>query len=94
MLTLHSQTDIKEQDQALSRAAGGTTRFCIASNNIVEKSTIKSIVCVMDLGVAKRMSHNPHVRASRLEVVPITKANTAQRARRAARTEPSACTRL
>lgn len=97
VLLLHGAMPAQQQKQALSRPAGisPSTRRCIAATNIAEASvTIDDIVYVVDTGLARVMQYNPRLRAQRLELVPITKANAKQRAGRAGRTQPGVCYRL
>ncbi|DBA88218.1 TPA: hypothetical protein ACH3X1_016577 [Trebouxia sp. C0004] len=70
-------------------------RRVIVATNIAETSiTVEGVVYVIDPGLVKQKSHNPHTGMDSLEVVPISRVQAVQRAGRAGRTCPGKCYRL
>ena len=65
------------------------------STNVAETSlTIEGITAVVDSGLARSLSFDPHVGMDRLQLTPISQASADQRAGRAGRTQPGVCLRL
>ena len=56
--------------------------------------TIEGVTAVVDTGLARQMQFDADIGLDRLELTPVSKASTDQRAGRAGRTEPGICLRL
>ena len=82
----------EEQDRVLSPC---DRRKIVLSTNVAETSvTIEGVTAVVDTGMARQMHFDADVGLDRLELTPISKASTDQRAGRAGRTQPGVCLRL
>lgn len=81
-----------EQDRAVSP---GPRRKLILATNIAESSlTIEGVTCVVDVGLAKVLRHDPSRGIDHLELVRISRRSAEQRAGRAGRLAPGTAYRL
>lgn len=82
----------EEQDRVLLPCE---RRKVVLATNVAETSlTIEGITAVVDTGLAKVMRFDPQIGLDRLELSPISKASTDQRAGRAGRTQAGVCLRM
>jgi ATP-dependent helicase HrpB len=92
VLPLFGDMTPEEQDRVLSPC---DQRKIVLSTNVAETSvTIEGVTAVVDTGLARQMNFDADVGLDRLELTPISKASTDQRAGRAGRTQPGVCLRL
>lgn len=92
VLPLFGDMTPEEQDRVLSPC---DRRKIVLSTNVAETSvTIEGVTAVVDTGMARQMNFDADVGLDRLELTPISKASTDQRAGRAGRTQPGVCLRL
>ncbi len=92
VLTLSGDMTAEEQDQVLAPC---DQRKIVLSTNVAETSvTIEGIMAVVDTGLARQMQFDADIGLDRLELSPVSKASTDQRAGRAGRTRPGICLRL
>jgi ATP-dependent helicase HrpB len=92
VLPLHGDLTVDEQDAAVRPSA---RRKVILATNVAETSvTIDGVTCVIDSGLARIARHSPWSGIPSLEVEPISRASSAQRAGRAGRTAPGRVVRL
>jgi ATP-dependent helicase HrpB len=92
LMTLFGDMPAEEQDRVLAPVS---RRKVILSTNVAETSiTIDGVTAVVDTGLARQMVFDPDVGLDRLELVPVSRAATDQRAGRAGRTQPGVCFRL
>ena len=92
VLPLYGDLDPLAQDQVLQP---NHQRKVVLSTNVAETSvTIEGVTTVIDTGQARIMQFDPQLGLDRLELVPISKASSDQRAGRAGRMEPGVCIRL
>ncbi len=92
VLTLFGDMTAEDQDRVLARC---DQRKVVLSTNVAETSiTIEGVTAVVDTGVARQMHFDADVGLDRLELTPVSKASTDQRAGRAGRTQPGVCLRL
>jgi ATP-dependent helicase HrpB len=92
LLPLHGSLPASEQTLALR---ANPRRKVILATNIAETSlTIDGVTVVIDSGLARLPSFDPHRGLDRLELKKISQASAAQRAGRAGRTAPGRCVRL
>ena len=83
------------QDKTKYKDVGDYCRKIVIATNVAESSlTIDGIQYVIDSGVELKSSYDPVLRASRLELEPITKAQVKQRKGRTGRTNPGVCYHL
>ncbi|MCA9249021.1 MAG: ATP-dependent helicase HrpB, partial [Planctomycetales bacterium] len=89
---LYGDLSPEQQDAALAR---GRRRKVVLATNVAETSlTIEGVTGVVDTGVARILSFDPHVGIDRLALQPVSQASADQRAGRAGRTQPGVCLRL
>ncbi len=92
LLQLYGDLPAEKQDEVLGPIA---RRKIVLSTNVGETSlTIEGITAVIDSGLARTLSFDPHVGIDRLKLTPISQASADQRAGRAGRTQPGVCLRL
>ena len=92
VLPLFGDMTPEEQDRVLSPC---DRRKIVLSTNVAETSvTIEGVTAVVDTGLARQMNFDADVGLDRLELTPISRASTDQRAGRAGRTQPGVCLRL
>jgi ATP-dependent helicase HrpB len=92
VLPLHGDLPAEQQDAALLPQ---DRRRVVLATNVAETSvTVEGVTGVVDTGLARVLTFDPHVGLDRLEVTPISKASADQRAGRAGRTRPGVCVRL
>jgi ATP-dependent helicase HrpB len=92
LLPLHGSLPASEQTLALRP---NSRRKVILATNIAETSlTIDGVTVVIDSGLARLPSFDPHRGLDRLELKKISQASAVQRAGRAGRTAPGRCIRL
>jgi ATP-dependent helicase HrpB len=92
VLPLYGDLPADKQDEVF-RPIG--RRKVVLSTNVAETSlTIEGITAVVDSGLARSLSFDPHVGLDRLRLTPISRASAEQRAGRAGRTQPGVCLRL
>lgn len=92
VLPLFGDMTPEEQDRVLAPC---DRRKIVLSTNVAETSvTIEGVTAVVDTGMARQMNFDADVGLDRLELTPISKASTDQRAGRAGRTQPGICLRL
>jgi len=92
VLPLHGDLPAEQQDAALLPL---DRRKVVLATNVAETSvTVEGVTGVVDTGLARVLTFDPHVGLDRLEVTPISKASADQRAGRAGRTRPGVCVRL
>ena len=84
----------REQDAAIEPAPRGTRKVVLATNIAETSLTIEGVRVVVDSGLARRPRFDAGSGMSRLETVRVSRAEAAQRAGRAGRTEPGVCYRL
>ncbi len=98
VLPLYGDLPAEKQDEVLGRGtrySGSGRRKVVLSTNVAETSlTIEGITAVVDSGLARSLSFDPHVGMDRLQLVSISQASADQRAGRAGRTQPGVCLRL
>ena len=84
-----------EQQAKIFEPTPKGARKVVIGTNIAETSlTIDGICYVIDTGFCKQKTYNPRSGVESLIVTPISKAQAAQRAGRAGRTQPGTCFRL
>jgi ATP-dependent helicase HrpB len=92
VLPLYGDLPAEKQDEVLGPI---NRRKVVLSTNVAETSlTIEGITAVVDTGLARSLSFDPHVGMDRLRLAPISQASADQRAGRAGRTQPGVCLRL
>ena len=92
VVQLYGALPAHQQDRAIQR---GPRRRVVLSTNVAETSvTIEGVTAVVDTGLARQMNFDADVGLDRLELTPISRASTDQRAGRAGRTQPGVCLRL
>jgi ATP-dependent helicase HrpB len=92
VLQLYGDLPAEKQDEVLGPIG---RRKIVLSTNVAETSlTIEGVTAVVDTGLARSLSFDPHVGMDRLQLVPISQASADQRAGRAGRTQPGVCLRL
>ncbi len=83
-----------QQDAALAPAPVGRRKIILATNIAQTSLTIEGVTSVIDSGLARVARFDLGAGANRLETVRISRAAADQRAGRAGRLGPGACTRL
>ncbi|HTK73851.1 MAG TPA: ATP-dependent helicase HrpB, partial [Gemmataceae bacterium] len=92
VLPLHGDLPSDQQDAALLPL---DRRKVVLATNVAETSvTVEGVTGVVDTGLARVLTFDPHVGLDRLEVTPISKSSADQRTGRAGRTRPGVCVRL
>jgi len=92
VFTLSGDMPSEDQDRVLAPC---DQRKIVLSTNVAETSvTIEGVTAVVDTGLARQMQFDADIGLDRLELVPVSKASTDQRAGRAGRTQPGICLRL
>ena len=92
VLPLYGDLPAEKQDEVLGPIG---RRKVVLLTNVAETSlTIEGVTAVVDSGLVRSLSFDPHVGMDRLQLVPISQASAEQRAGRAGRTQPGACLRL
>jgi ATP-dependent helicase HrpB len=92
VLPLYGDLPAERQDTVLRPAA---TRKVILATNVAETSlTIDGVTSVVDSGLARVLRFDERTGLDRLELSPISKASSDQRAGRAGRTQAGICLRL
>jgi ATP-dependent helicase HrpB len=92
VFTLYGDMSAEEQDVVLGPCQ---QRKIVLSTNVAETSiTIDGVTAVVDTGLARQMQFDADIGLDRLELSPISKASSDQRAGRAGRTQPGFCLRL
>ena len=92
VLTLFGDMPAEDQDRVLAPCV---QRKIVLATNVAETSiTIEGVTAVVDTGFARQMHFDADVGLNRLELTPVSKASTDQRAGRAGRTQPGVCLRL
>lgn len=92
VFTLFGDMTPEDQDRVLAPC---DQRKIILATNVAETSvTIEGVTAVVDTGLARRMQFDADIGLDRLELSPVSKASTEQRAGRAGRTQPGICLRL
>lgn len=94
VLQLHSGIPKKDQQLVFQPAVPGQRKI-VLSTNIAETSlTIDDVSVVIDSGLAKEKTYDPHTKLSYLKVSYISQAAARQRKGRAGRTRSGVCFRL
>ncbi|KFK28491.1 hypothetical protein AALP_AA7G003000 [Arabis alpina] len=94
ILPLYSQLPSDLQAKIFQKPEDGS-RKCIVATNIAETSlTVDGIYYVIDTGYGKMKVFNPRMGMDALQIFPISRAASDQRAGRAGRTGPGKCYRL
>ncbi|KAL8052410.1 hypothetical protein ABFX02_05G002500 [Erythranthe guttata] len=94
ILPIYSQLPADLQAKIFQKAEDGE-RKCIVATNIAETSlTVDGIFYVIDTGYGKIKVYNPRMGMDALQVFPVSRAASDQRAGRAGRTGPGTCYRL
>jgi ATP-dependent helicase HrpB len=94
IVPLYGQLPQADQDRALAPAARGERKI-VLSTPIAETSlTVDGVRIVIDSGFMRVPRFSPRTGMTRLETVPVSKANADQRRGRAGRREPGVCYRL
>src|SRR5207249_5794246 len=84
VLPLHGDLPAEQQDAALLPQA---RRKVVLATNVAETSaTVEGVTGVVDTGLARALTFDPHVGPDRMAVPPISKASADRRAGRAGRT--------
>lgn len=92
IFTLFGDMSPEDQDRVLAPCE---QRKVVLSTNVAETSvTIEGVTAVVDTGLARQMQFDADIGLNRLELTPVSKASTDQRAGRAGRTQPGVCLRL
>jgi ATP-dependent helicase HrpB len=92
VLPLHGDLPPEQQDAAMLPL---DRRKVVLATNVAETSvTIEGITGVVDTGLARLLTFDPHVGFDRLRLTPISRASAEQRAGRAGRMKPGICVRL
>ena len=92
VMTLFGDMTPEDQDRVLAPCS---QRKIVLSTNVAETSvTIEGVTAVVDTGLARQMQFDADIGLDRLELSPVSKASTDQRAGRAGRTQPGICLRL
>ncbi len=91
---LYGDLSGREQDAAIEPAPPGTRKVVLATGIAETSLTIEGVRVVVDSGLARRPRFDAGSGMSRLETVRVSRAEAAQRAGRAGRTEPGVCYRL
>ncbi len=92
VMTLFGDMTPEDQDRVLAPCS---QRKIVLSTNVAETSvTIEGVTAVVDTGLARQMQFDANIGLDRLELSPVSKASTDQRAGRAGRTQPGICVRL
>ncbi len=92
VMTLFGDMTPEDQDHVLAPCS---QRKIVLSTNVAETSvTIEGVTAVVDTGLARQMQFDANIGLDRLELSPVSKASTDQRAGRAGRTQPGICVRL
>jgi ATP-dependent helicase HrpB len=92
LLPLHGELPPEQQDTALQPTE---SRKIILTTNVAETSlTVEDVDLVIDSGLARIASYDPHRGLDTLWVEKISRASADQRAGRAGRTRPGCCVRL
>lgn len=92
VMPLYGDLPAEKQDEVLAPI---DRRKIVLATNVAETSiTIEGITGVVDSGLARSLSFDPHVGMDRLHLTRISQASADQRAGRAGRTSPGVCVRL
>jgi ATP-dependent helicase HrpB len=92
VVPLYGDLPSAEQDRALLPQE---RRRIVLATNVAETSvTVEGITVVVDIGLARMLTLDPRLGLDRLQLTPISRASTDQRAGRAGRTRPGICVRL
>ncbi|MEJ7595008.1 MAG: ATP-dependent helicase HrpB [Planctomycetaceae bacterium] len=92
VFALFGDMTAEDQDRVLAPC---DQRKVVLSTNVAETSvTIVGVTAVVDTGLARQMQFDADIGLDRLELSPVSKASTDQRAGRAGRTQPGICLRL
>ncbi len=92
ILPLFGDMPLQDQDRVL---APSTRRKLILATNVAETSvTIEGVTAVVDSGYARQMMFDADTGLDQLDLVPVSRASSNQRAGRAGRTRPGLCLRL
>ena len=92
VFTLFGDMTAEDQDRVLAPC---DQRKVVLSTNVAETSvTIDGVTAVVDTGLARQMQFDADIGLDRLELSPVSRASTDQRAGRAGRTQPGICLRL
>jgi len=92
VLPLYGDLPAEQQDAALLPQS---RRKVVLATNVAETSvTVEGVTGVIDTGLARTLVFDPAVGLDRLQLTPISRASTEQRAGRAGRTQPGVCLRL
>ncbi|MBW3561157.1 MAG: ATP-dependent helicase HrpB [Actinobacteria bacterium] len=84
----------QEQDRALDPAPPGTRKIVLATDIAQTSLTIEGVRVVIDAGLSREPRFDPGTGMSRLETVPVSRADAEQRCGRAGRVAPGVCYRL
>lgn len=92
IVPLHGDLPAEQQDLALLPQP---QRKIVLATNVAETSvTVAGITGVVDTGLARIVTFDPHTGLDRLRIEAISRASAEQRAGRAGRTQPGVCLRL
>ncbi|MGL5006140.1 MAG: ATP-dependent helicase HrpB [Plesiomonas sp.] len=91
---LYGALSLSAQRQAVTPAMHGRRKVVLATNIAETSLTIEGIRLVIDSGVERQSSFDPHNGITRLQTVRISRSSMTQRAGRAGRTEAGICVRL
>jgi ATP-dependent helicase HrpB len=92
VVPLYGELSVEEQDRALKKQS---QRRVILATNVAETSvTVEGVRAVVDSGLARVAGYDPWTGMAGLELQPISRSSSLQRAGRAGREAPGLCLRL
>ena len=94
VLPMYSQLPADLQARIFEASSDGARKVIVATNIAETSLTVDGIAFVVDPGLAKVKEYNPRIGMDTLTVVPVSAANSDQRAGRAGRTGPGHSYRL
>lgn len=94
IVRIYAALPYDDQMKVFEAAPIGSRKIVLATNIAETSLTIPGIKYVVDTGLVKSRSFNPRSGVQALHVVPISKAQAAQRCGRAGRDSPGVCYRL
>ncbi|XP_075956023.1 putative ATP-dependent RNA helicase DHX40 [Anarhichas minor] len=94
ILPLYGSMPTDQQRQIFQPPPSGIRKCVVATNIAATSLTINGIKYIIDSGFVKQLNHNSRVGMDILEVVPISKSESEQRAGRAGRTSAGKCFRI
>lgn len=94
LLPLHSMVPPKDQLKVFDDPKKGVRKIVISTNLAETSITIEDVVYVIDSGLMRGTTYNPHTNIAALETMQISRSNAQQRRGRAGRCKPGTLFKL